>query len=51
MAATVRSHIDGAVARVTLDAPERLNAVSVAMWRELARTFSEIGRASCRERV
>ena len=44
MAATVRSHIDGAVARVTLDAPERLNAVSVAMWRELARTFSEIAR-------
>jgi enoyl-CoA hydratase/carnithine racemase len=32
------------VARVTLDAPGKLNAISVAMWRELARVFSELAR-------
>lgn len=42
MTATVRCQIDGAVARVTLDHAGRLNAISVAMWRELARTFAEL---------
>jgi len=31
----VRLEIDGALARVTLDAPARLNALDVAMWRAL----------------
>jgi enoyl-CoA hydratase len=32
------------VAEVTLDAPGKLNAISVAMWRELARLFGELAR-------
>jgi len=34
----------GQVAAVTLDSPGKLNAISVAMWRELARIFSELAR-------
>src|SRR5262245_60117755 len=36
----------GEVAHVTLDSPGKLNAISVAMWRELARIFGEVGRDS-----
>lgn len=34
----------GAVAEVTLDSPGKLNAISVAMWRDLARLFSDLDR-------
>jgi enoyl-CoA hydratase/carnithine racemase len=34
----------GHVADVTLDAPDKLNAISVAMWRELTRIFRELAR-------
>lgn len=34
----------GRVANVTLDSPGKLNAISVAMWRELARVFGELAR-------
>lgn len=34
---------DGAIAFVTLSHPGRLNAISVSMWRELQRIFTEIG--------
>ena len=40
----VRLRIAGPVANVTLDSPGKLNAISVAMWRDLARLFSELGR-------
>ena len=32
------------VARVTLDSPGKLNAISVAMWHELARIFGALAR-------
>ncbi|HXF45543.1 MAG TPA: enoyl-CoA hydratase/isomerase family protein, partial [Burkholderiaceae bacterium] len=44
MAGTVRCQVDGALARVTLEHAGRLNAISVAMWRELARMFAELAR-------
>jgi enoyl-CoA hydratase/carnithine racemase len=40
----VHLHNAEQIAHVTLDAPGKLNAISVAMWRELARTFSELAR-------
>jgi enoyl-CoA hydratase len=36
---------DGAVATVTLSNPEKLNAITVAMWRELARAMNELSAA------
>jgi enoyl-CoA hydratase/carnithine racemase len=39
----IRQVVDGAVARVTLDAPARLNALDVAMWRELHAAFAALG--------
>jgi enoyl-CoA hydratase/carnithine racemase len=33
---------DGAVARVTLDSADKLNALSVAMWRELHSVFADV---------
>lgn len=36
---TIRLAVSGAVATVTLDAPDKLNAISVAMWSELRRVF------------
>jgi enoyl-CoA hydratase/carnithine racemase len=42
MPATVHCRVDGAVARVTLDHPGRLNAMSRAMWRELAAVFADL---------
>ncbi|MCS7101580.1 MAG: enoyl-CoA hydratase-related protein [Burkholderiaceae bacterium] len=41
---TVRLDRDGAVARVTLDAPAKRNAISVAMWRELRRIFLQLAQ-------
>lgn len=38
----VRTRVDGAVATVTLDHPGRLNAITVAMWGELADTFGRL---------
>lgn len=35
--------VSGAIARVTLSRPDKLNALSIAMWRDLARTFADIG--------
>ncbi|MGB3290254.1 MAG: enoyl-CoA hydratase/isomerase family protein, partial [Burkholderiaceae bacterium] len=35
--------VDGAIAFVTLSHPGRLNAISVSMWRQLQRIFTEIG--------
>ncbi|HTT09513.1 MAG TPA: enoyl-CoA hydratase/isomerase family protein [Burkholderiaceae bacterium] len=40
----VHLNIAGQVASVTLDSPGKLNAISVAMWRELARIFGELAR-------
>ena len=40
----VHLHRVDEVAEVTLDAPGKLNAISVAMWRELARVFGELAR-------
>src|SRR3546814_13865200 len=34
---------DGPIAFVTLSHPGRLNAISVSMWRELRRIFTELG--------
>ena len=45
MAGRVDLAVDGAVATVTLDSPGKLNAVSVAMWQQLAQAFNEIGDA------
>lgn len=42
MAGKITSQRDGAVATVTLDNPQKLNALSVAMWRELARVMNEL---------
>ncbi|GAB4479088.1 MAG: enoyl-CoA hydratase-related protein [Burkholderiaceae bacterium] len=39
MPGTVHVVVDRAVATVTLDSPGRLNAIGVAMWRELRRVF------------
>jgi len=36
---------DGAIATVTVSNPEKLNAITVAMWRELARVMSELSAA------
>ncbi|MDY0308967.1 MAG: enoyl-CoA hydratase-related protein [Castellaniella sp.] len=44
----VHLHVDGAVATVTLDHPGRLNAITVAMWTELAEIF---GRLSADEHL
>ena len=38
----VRTSIEGAVATVTLDHPGRLNAITVAMWGELADAFGRL---------
>ena len=38
----VRTTFEGAVATVTLSQPARLNAITVAMWRELSRTFAAL---------
>src|SRR5262245_8603894 len=40
MAGKITSQRDGAVATVTLDNPEKLNALTVAMWQELARVMN-----------
>jgi len=40
----IHCSISGQVASVTLDSPGRLNAINVAMWRELARVFSGLSR-------
>ena len=39
------------VSTITLNRPERLNALTFEVYGELRDTFAEIGRASCRERV
>ncbi len=38
----VRTRVEGAVATVTLDHPGRLNAITVAMWGELADAFGRL---------
>ncbi|WP_255701781.1 enoyl-CoA hydratase/isomerase family protein [Bordetella sp. LUAb4] len=38
----VRYEREGALAFVTLDHPGRMNAITVAMWRQLARIFTEL---------
>jgi len=38
----IHCSIAGGIATVTLDSPGRLNAISVAMWRELAKVFSKL---------
>ncbi|MEP6608654.1 MAG: enoyl-CoA hydratase-related protein [Burkholderiaceae bacterium] len=45
MTGKIDLHVDGHVATVVLDSPGKLNAVSVAMWQQLARAFDEIGDA------
>jgi len=42
MTPTVRVERNGAVATVTLSNPAKLNAITVAMWRELARTLRDL---------
>ncbi|HXV12274.1 MAG TPA: enoyl-CoA hydratase-related protein [Burkholderiales bacterium] len=42
MTPSVRVERDGAVATVTLSNPAKLNAITVAMWRELARAMREL---------
>jgi enoyl-CoA hydratase/carnithine racemase len=41
----VHLRIAGQVAHVTLDSPGKLNAIGVAMWRDLAHIFGELARA------
>ena len=40
---TIRQAVDGAVAHVTLDAPQRLNALDVQMWRDLRAAMTALG--------
>ncbi len=40
---SVQSRIDGAVGRITLDRPERLNAITVSLGRELASALTGLG--------
>ncbi len=42
MSGRVDLHVDGQLATVTLDSPGKLNAISVAMWQQLAQAFSQI---------
>lgn len=42
--ADLRCEVDGHVATVTLDRPERLNAITFAMLEELTRALTELGR-------
>lgn len=46
MSGTVDLRIEGNIGSVTLDSPRKLNAISVAMWRQLARAFGDIGDAA-----
>jgi enoyl-CoA hydratase/carnithine racemase len=49
MPGTIHVAIDRAVATVTLDSPGKLNAIGVAMWRELRRAFESFaGEAAVR---
>ncbi len=41
-AGRVHARVEGVVATVTLDHPGRLNAITVAMWGELAETFTRL---------
>ena len=41
MAGSVHATRDGAIATVTLDHPERLNALSTPMWRQLGEIAAE----------
>ncbi|MCS6945093.1 MAG: enoyl-CoA hydratase-related protein [Sutterellaceae bacterium] len=41
----VRCNIEGALARVILEVPAKHNAISVAMWRQLRRTFEQLAQA------
>jgi len=40
----IHCSVAGSVATITLDSPGRMNAISVAMWRELARVFGTLSR-------
>jgi enoyl-CoA hydratase len=42
----IHSVVDGAVARVTLDTPGKLNALDVAMWRDLRTIFERLAGES-----
>lgn len=42
MSGSIRTARDGAIATVSLDNPGKLNALTVAMWEELARTMNEL---------
>ena len=46
MSGHVRLKIDGAVARVTLSNPAKFNAMSRAMWRELAAAVAQLAARS-----
>lgn len=45
MSGKIGLHVDGHVATVTLDSPGKLNAVSVAMWQQLAQAFNRIAES------
>ena len=49
MTGEIRVHREGVAATVTMDHPGKLNALTVAMWQDLARVMrelsAEIGRA------
>lgn len=42
----VRVVVDGSIAEVIIDRPERKNAVSLAMWRTIARMFNDLGETA-----
>jgi enoyl-CoA hydratase/carnithine racemase len=42
MAGRVHAKVDGVIATVVIDHPERLNALSAAMWRELGKIFGQL---------
>jgi enoyl-CoA hydratase/carnithine racemase len=44
MSGTIHLIVEEGVARVTLDSPEKLNAISVAMWAELRSVFDNLAR-------